>query len=56
MQENGGANIAMASRFSLAGCIICLFDPLLSLVYFRRLKYILARKMRQNARQSDTNK
>lgn len=36
MQKDGGANIAMASRFSLAAYIICLFDPLLSLVYFRQ--------------------
>ena len=32
-----------------------LFDSVFSLVYFSRPRYILARKMRHNARQSDNN-
>ena len=38
----GGVQTAMASRFWLAAHIVWLFDPLFSLVYFSRLKYILA--------------
>ena len=45
----------MASRFWLAASIVWLFDSHVSLVHFSGLKYILARKMRHNARQSDNN-
>ena len=45
----------MASRFWLAASIVWLFDSHFSLVHFSGLKYIVARKMRHNARQSDNN-
>ena len=38
-------NFVMASRFGLAAYIVRLFDSHFSLVYFGRLKYILARQI-----------
>ena len=48
-------NFVMASRFWLAAYIVRLFDSHFSLVHFSELKYVLARKMRHIARQSDNN-
>ena len=48
-------NFEVASRFWLAAYIVWLFDSHFSLVHFSRLKYILARKIRHSARQSDNN-
>ena len=48
-------NFVMAFRFWLAAYIVRLFDSHFSLVHFSELKYILARKMRHNVRQSDNN-
>ena len=46
-------NFEMASRFWLAAYIVWLFVSHFSLVHFSGLKYILARKMCHNARQTD---
>ena len=46
----------MASGFRLDAYIVRLCDSQCSLVQFSGIKYILARKMRRNAQQSDNNR